>query len=166
MPKKLPVFDLRLVTSSTGVKIRLSPIPRLLIGELAKIPRPKVPVVFMEDLGRTEENPNDPAFIDAMNEYNIQISVKMVDAFILFGTTVESIPNGFIKQEDPRVKRKLAILGMKPDDEDQVYLAWIKYFACPMDEDIQAVTDGIGRLSGVSEKDVNDALQNKFRDTP
>lgn len=166
MPRsKLPVAsNTHTLTSSTGVVIKLNKIPRLLIGELARVPRPRPPVVFMEDLGRSEENPNDPEYLDKVRDWEIAISIKMVDAFILFGTEVVSIPGGMVKQTDPRVASKMRLLGVTADDEDQLYLAWIKYFACPSDEDITALTDGVGRLSGVSEKDVNDALQNKFRD--
>lgn len=151
-------------TSSTGVVLRLNKIPRLLIGELAKVPRPKPPIVFMEDLGRSEENPNDPVYLDKVREWEIAISIKMVDAFILFGTEVVSVPSMIKKHDDPSVARKLSAIGIEITDEEQLLLAWIKYIACPSDEDITAITDGVGRLSGVSEADVNDALQNKFRD--
>lgn len=166
MPKRIPNPDFNSVTCSTGVKLRLNRIPRLLVGELAKIVRPKPPIVFIEDKGRSEENPNDPTYIEAMTQYNIEVSVKMVDMFILFGTEVVSIPDGMIRQDDPKIKDKLRIIGVKIDNEDDMYLAWIKYFACPADDDIQAITDGVGRLSGVSEKDVDDALANKFPNPP
>ena len=46
---------------SSGVVLKIKPVPPLLIRQaVAKIKRPKPPVIFLEDKGVEEENPDDP----------------------------------------------------------------------------------------------------------
>jgi hypothetical protein len=150
------------VTLSTGVVLGIKKIPRLLIGELVKVPRPTPPIVMIESIGREEENPADPEYINKVQQWETMVSMKMVDAFVLFGTNIKSVPDGFPDFLDSSISSKLKALGIITISPEDKYLAWIKFFACEQDEDIAAVIDSVGRLSGVSEKDVDEAV-NKFR---
>ncbi len=74
------------VTLSTGVRVRLQAVSALLIEDLkAALLEPKVPVVYIEDKGREEENPNDPAYLAALNKYNADRGAAVLDATVLFG---------------------------------------------------------------------------------
>ncbi len=72
---KTPVLDVAreiepardIITLSTGVRGRIRPVPAGLIDEVvSRIPDPEVPRQFIEDKGREELNPFDPAYIEAV----------------------------------------------------------------------------------------------------
>jgi hypothetical protein len=50
------------------------------------------------------------------------------------------------------------------DNPRSRYLAWVKGVAAPLDEDINLLLEALGRLTGVAESDVLDAVE-KFRRT-
>lgn len=150
------------ITLSSGVVLNINKIPRLLIGELVKVSRPTPPIVMIESIGREEENPSDPTYLLKVQQWETEVSMKMVDAFVLFGTAFKSKPDGFSDFLDNSISAKLKILGITANTSDERYLAWVKFIACADDEDITLIVDSVGRLSGVSEKDVSEAVS-KFR---
>ncbi len=59
---------------SSGYWVRIRPVSAHLIdGAQAQVKDPEVPVVFIEDKGRSEENPNDPA----LKKWNNFVSKKI-----------------------------------------------------------------------------------------
>lgn len=156
-----------LIHLSTGVVLKPSRVPNLLISEVvSKFKRPEPPTVFIEDIGRSEQNPNDPTYIDLVNQWQVEMTTALVDTMILVGTEVHSVPKGFSGPSDEGWTKKIHILGIDPGtDEYKRYLMWIKFHAAPSEKDISTIMEEVGRVSGVSESDVSEAIQ-QFRDNP
>ena len=94
------------VTLSTGVRVRLSPVSSSLVEDMKLVIKlPPVPVVWIESKEREEENPNDPRYIEAMNEAQVLRSDAIFDALCTFGVElVDGLP------EDDLWLRKLKLL--------------------------------------------------------
>jgi hypothetical protein len=154
-------------TLSTNITMRPLRVPNLLFAEVvSKFKAPKVPRYHNPDTDRDEDNPNDPAYIDAFNEYQAGLSMAIIDAMVLMGTEVVTVPRGTERPEDELWTRKLKMLGVSiTDDPLSRYLAWVKYYAAEDQSDIQMIMNAVGRMSGVSEEDVNDAIS-QFRNSP
>lgn len=152
---------------SSGVVMRPRRVPNLLFAEVvSRFKAPKVPRFHNPDTGREEENPSDPAYTEAFNEYQAQLSMAIIDAMILMGTEVVSVPRTMERAEDDLWTRKLKALGVPITDDPLVrYLAWVKYYAAEGQDDVQTIMTAVGRMSGVSEEDVNDAVS-QFRNSP
>ena len=71
---------------STGIRVKLSSVSGTLIDDLrAAIEDPPIPVVYIDEKSREEENPNDPAYLAAVEEANRRRGVAMLDAIMIFG---------------------------------------------------------------------------------
>jgi hypothetical protein len=117
-----------------------------------------------EDIGREEENLADPNYLEAYARYQSELSVAVIDTMVLMGTEVESLPDGIYSPEDDGWTRKLRVLKINPgEDEMERYLMWVKYYSAASDEDITKIVETVGRLSGVAEEDVSEAIT-QFRD--
>jgi len=148
------------ITVSTGVVFKVKKAPSLAFQTIVsnlKQNEPKVPIWENPDKGRKEENPNDPDYIKAITEYNNKTNLALLDAAIVLCTEIKSIPEGFEKPEDQTWFEDLVIIGITIEQlgaKKKRYLAWVKYHAAPMDEDIVLINKEIARLNGVSEGDV------------
>lgn len=149
------------VTLSTGVELKLKPVPKQLILQVtSKFKLPKVPTYFNESKGRDEENPDDPDYQEAAEQYLTDIAVATTDVVFLRGTEIISIPKGFPGPDSKDWKAEMEILGMSMIDNKRArYLAWIKGMAAPLDSDISILMEEIGRQTGVSEKDTEEAVK-------
>jgi hypothetical protein len=147
---------------STGVKLRILKVAPVLlsdiVGEQMKF-RPKPPVNYIESLGREEENPDDPDYIEALNNWNAMILLDINNAYVLKGTEVISKPKKFPGPDDPDFLDEMRILGRPVETNRQKYLVWIKYVAAPTEEDTAAIVREVGRLTGVSEAEVEEAIE-------
>jgi hypothetical protein len=154
-----------LITLSTGVVLVPIRVPNMVFPEvMARLERPKPPRVFIEDIGREEENIADPDYISRVGAWQSEFSKAIVDVMIVLGTEIESIPEGFEIPESDNWTKKLAALKLRPHDEIERYLLWVKMVAAPSETDIQLIMEKVGQLSGVSEKDVSDTVD-QFRDS-
>ncbi len=153
-----------LVTLSNGVTLRTKRVPNMIFLDITrKFRAPKVPKFMNEDIGREEDNPNDPEYIEAYNQYQADIASSIVDTMLLLGTEFVSAPKDIDPPSGKKWSSKLKVLGIDSgDDESLAYLQWIKYYAAAEDTDINAIVAAVGRLSGVSEEDVADAVD-QFR---
>lgn len=154
------------IVLSTGVVLAAVRVSSSLFTDLVRrYKRPKPPRVFIEDLGREEPNPDDPDFKSDVVEYESNIGMGMIDLMIMMGTKLISVPKDFPKVEDTGWAKKLRILGYEIDDDPDIrYMQWVKYIASS-DEDLGAITVGVGRISGVSEADAKEAAT-RFRRKP
>jgi hypothetical protein len=155
------------ISLSTGIILKPVRVPNMIFPEImSRFEQPKVPRVFVEDLGREEENPSDPDYISATNTYQVNLSKAIVDTMIILGTEVHSIPEGMDDEAGSKWLKKLKVLNINPgDDEVLRYLYWVKFYAAPSEEDIQKIMEGVGQLTGVSETEVKEAVS-QFRDNP
>src|SRR3990170_1168546 len=82
-------------TLDTGVRVRVKPIPAAVIDEVtARIPQPVVPKWYDKEIEREIENPSDPAYIRALEEYDRKRGSAMIDACVMFGLDlVDGLPD-------------------------------------------------------------------------
>lgn len=122
------------VTLSTGVCVCLHPVSSSLVEEMkAAIPMPPVPVVYIEAKDREEENPNDPRYIDAVEEVNRKRGDAILDALLIFGVElVEGLPEDktWLKKLRLLERRKtLDLSGFDLDDAFDLEFLYKKYVA-------------------------------------
>lgn len=69
-----------------GVRGRLVPVSVGLVQDvLRKLEQPVVPTWQNPDKGREEENPNDPAYLRALDRYRTEQSAHTTEALLMFG---------------------------------------------------------------------------------
>lgn len=86
--------DSEIVTLSTGVSVRLRPVSSSLVEEMkGVIKMPPVPVVWIEAKEREEENPNDPRYIEAVQDVEMRRADAIFDALSTFGVElIDGLP--------------------------------------------------------------------------
>jgi hypothetical protein len=151
-----------IVTLSTGIRVRLHPVSSSLVEEMrAAVKMPPVPKVWIEAKEREEENPNDPRYMEAVEEANRKKADAMFDALVMFGIELlDGLP------ESDQWLRKLRLLekrghidlsGFNLEDEfDQEYL-YKRYVAVAGDD-----LNIIGALHGFRPLEVAQARANMF----
>lgn len=149
------------VLLSTGVRLRAKEVPKMLltdiVAELEK-ERPELPQVYIEVRKRWEPNPNDPDYVERVKAFQAKLAAAINNAFILRGTEIASVPEGFPGPNDQEFILELEAMG-RPSGTPRIrYLAWVKYEAAPRDADITNLLLEIGRASSVSESDVRAAV--------
>ncbi len=156
-----------LVTLSNGIVLRAKRVPNLIFMEVTgKFVAPKVPHVMNADIGREEDNPNDPGYIAEYNKFQADLSLAIIDTMVVMGTELVSVPQGVMRPEQAGWDRRLKAIHIdvpsQSEDDLSRYMMWVKYYACGDEEDLGEVVKQVGRLSGVSQEDVDDALD-QFR---
>ncbi len=156
------------VRMSSGVVFAVRPFPKQHIYEVSKrFKEPRVPLVFNEQKGRDEENPNDPEYAEAVERYLIEMSNATTDAALLRGTKVLEKPGDVMGPDDPEWIEEMEYLGYPMVENSRArYLAWLKAVAAPTDVDIDKLLGELGRLTGVAEDDVTEAVERFRRLTP
>lgn len=151
--------------ASNGLVLKLKKVSRLILAEAArKVPTPKVPVVFIDDKGRSEENPQDPDYLQALLDQKYEQGMLSVTTMLVLGTEIIDLPAGM---EPPESDDWLEILNeigieIKVSNKRVRYTAWLKYIALD-DESFNALIKDLMRYSGLTiEEDVAKA-QEAFR---
>lgn len=167
----LPVTDERVVeaiesqeseniTLSSGVilKVKQAP-PLILIKVMAAFPRPKPPVYRNETLGRDMENPDDPEYLERLQAHKTESSSALLNAMILLGTELVSVPKKFPKPEENGWLEEYTELGIpaKPENKSWRYLNWVMFKAVANEKDLEVIQKAVGRRSGVPESAVKSA---------
>lgn len=150
-------------TSSNGVRFQLIKVSRLLIMDAVKnISEPKVPVVFIEEKGRTEPNPSDPDYLAAVQNFNLTRALLVSTLTISLGSRVLSLPEAYNTVDDTEWSTDLADFGvLVPAKGKARYGAWLKYYILS-DEDIGALVTAIMRYSGTTIEADAQAAQASF----
>ena len=149
---------------SSGVILNLTSVPKTFIYEATRaFKRPKVPVYLNEAKGREEENPGDPDYLEALEMYAADAANAATDVALLRGTSIQEIPDDVIGPDSEEWIQEMEVLGLPMRDNPRArYMTWIKAIAAPLDNDINDLLEEVGRLTGVSESDVADAVE-RFR---
>lgn len=145
---------------STGVELNVKQAnPNILIMVMAAEKRPEPPVVFMKDIGKEMENPDDPDYISRVQAYTVSYSKSMLSALIGLGTSLRSKPKGVAGPDDDTWLKDYKTYGLQavPDSKAWRYITWVMFVAAPTAEDTKLIGDAVKRLSGVREADVRDA---------
>ncbi len=156
-----------IIEFKSGVEVELRRVEPLLIYERLKGMRePKVPKVFIESKGREEENPADPAYLEALRQYEQERADIIEDMIIALGTRVVSA-NGVPKAEDEEWAETFDTLGFEiaPIGKKKRYIQWFRLVAIGGNsDDLRLFMEAMGRIQGVSEEDVAEAADS-FRGT-
>lgn len=159
---------------SNGIVLTLKPIAPFMITALSKeFEPPPPPKVFLEEKGREEENPNDPAYIRELERLNEASNLAMNDLVLALGTAVKSIPEGYFPPEDDswieQVEYAFSVVGqdIKIEREDKIrrYLHWLRFYALETLVDTSMATSLYWSLVGIAEGEVAEALDS-FRNIP
>lgn len=74
------------VQLSTGYWAHIHPVSAPLIDEAsARVPEPRPPIVFVDDKGREEPNPNDPDYLRELDRLDVERSMAAIDVMIMMG---------------------------------------------------------------------------------
>lgn len=158
--------DEKTITLSTGVVLLAKPAnPNMLIRAMASHQRPSPPMVFIKEMGRQMENPDDPDYISRVQAWQMEYSNAMLNVLIGLGTEIHSIPKGMEgphpkkKDELPNWIKDYVAMGFPivPDSPAWRYITWVMFVAGPTEADTQLIGRKVRALSGVKEADVRDA---------
>jgi hypothetical protein len=148
------------ITLSSGVVLKIKQAPPLtLIKVMAAFPRPKPPVYFNKTMGREIENPDDPDYLERLQAHKTESSSALLNALILLGTELVSVPPKFPKPESEQWIEEYRELGIQPKPENKSwrYLNWVTFKAVLNEKDLDLIQKAVGRRSGVPESAVKSA---------
>ena len=147
------------VTLKSGVVLKIIPIPEGIIPEvMGREKGPEVPMVWIPEKGRAEENPSDPIYLRAVNIHEARLASVISDVIVLFGTEFGECPEGLEGPDGPVWREKARLLGtLKGESQEALYLGWVKHVAARTEEDFAAIMGAVGAVSGVSEAEVQKA---------
>lgn len=154
-----------LVTLSTGVVLKAKKAnPLMMIKVMAAHPRPKPPLWKHPTMGREMENPDDPEYQAQLKAYEMETNDATLNAFILLGTELVSVPKGMEKPHPKGDKPlkwiddySLLNIPMFVNNASWRYLTWVMFKAIADEKDLTLIQEAVGRLSGISEKSVESA---------
>lgn len=143
-----------LITLSSGVVLRGKKAnPLTLIQVMASYQRPTPPLVYMKNMGREVENPDDPSYLEDVQAWKMSYSNAMVTAMIVLGTDLATKPKGMSGPDDNGWVEEYSLLvkDIHPENKAWRYLTWVKFKAMTDEADMAKVQEVVGRLSGVRE---------------
>lgn len=154
---------------STGVVLRAKKAnPLVMVRVMAAFPRPKPPTWVNPTMGREMENPDDPDYQARLQSWQMESGSAILNAMILLGTELVSMPNGFPGPHPEKKKGELQwpewiqeyeFLGIPthPNNASWRYLTWVMFKAAANEKDFDLIKEKVGRLSGISEDAVKSA---------
>lgn len=149
--------DRRVITLQTGDQARLVPVSAALIDEVSnRVKDPPVPMVYVAEKEREEENPSDPAYLRAMGEAARLRGIAVMDAMVMFGVELlDGVPedDGWIKKLQFMERRgQIDLSSFDLTDPLDREFCYKRYVAVPT-----TVIEDITRISGVSAEDIERA---------
>lgn len=151
--------------SIKGIVFKLKRVNKLAVVDATKkIPLPKVPVTYIPEKNREEENPMHPDYIEAVEDAQFKRGMVSVAVYLSLGTTLDKLPNGVQSPTDTEWAEELTELGIDISEKPRSrYVDWIKYYALD-DDELNELVKAVMRYSGATlEEDVKEA-QDSFRD--
>ena len=149
------------VTLTNGIVIQTKPLSQDAIRRvIGKIEKPKIPMVFIESRDREEENPNDPDYLEALQEYNNQVLLRVYKVMLVLGTSCHTVSAGHFKPEDDEWIQLLEVAGVSVEYTNQFdrYHEWLVLYACTTQFDYNHLTSVLYRRVGIMEQEVIDAI--------
>lgn len=145
-----------------GVRGHFVPVPLgLLQDALTRLRAPTVPVVYLEEKGREEENPLDPGYLGQVEGYQREVARVSTELLTLFGVELDDpVPGMELGKDAPWVRRlrlmerrgALDLSGLDLDDPVDLEFAYKRYVWC-IASDIQE----IAQVTGVSSEALSQA---------
>ncbi len=119
-------------------------------------PIPVAPQVYMEDKGRNEDNPNDPAFKAAMAIWNATAVVRMFKALCASSLSIQDLGEAYDPGGEDFADYLDAIGIEVATGKTTRFLQWLNTYALVQSESKQLNT-WMMTLAGVTEEDVAEA---------
>lgn len=144
------------ITLSSGVVLELRRVGYWIVYEATRrLKKPEVPVQFIEEKGRPEENPAHPDYLAALEQYEQHRADLVINTYLWFGTKLVSTPTGMLGP-DTDWAEEFAFLGIEPiENRQERYAQWLKLVACRGDADeITKLTQRITSDNAVTETEV------------
>jgi hypothetical protein len=148
-------------TLSSGVVLRAKRVAPLRIDAINRQYKdPEVPMVELED-GRKVENPDHPKYIEKLRNNTEERDNALLNAFMLFGTEVVSIPETIRSIDNSDWVDEMELVGIHvPDNKLARYLAWMRYEALlDAQNDMAAIMQHVLRKMAIAEENIAEAMQ-------
>lgn len=145
-------------TLTTGIVLKIKPVsPRAMRDAADRIEKPQPPRVWNANRGTTqddpkdrgwEENPNDPHYIEAMQQYTRDTNDASLHVGMILGTEVEEVPGGLYGPAEDgwfaEITEPYEIIGQVPPalratPPKARYLDWLLYYAIGAQDDLLAL---------------------------
>jgi hypothetical protein len=149
-----------LIRLSTGVVLEAHQAnPNVLIRIMTAQKRPSPPVVFIKNMGREMENPDDPDYISRVKDWEMGYNSGMLNALVGLGTSLHSKPKGMPGPDDDAWLKDYEAMGLPVirDSKAWRYITWVLFKAAVIDKDTALIGEKVKKLSGVREADVKSA---------
>lgn len=152
------------LTLTNGVVLKLKATPPFIFEDaLKEMPLPSPPLFLNPTNNLMEENPLDPDYHDALEDYTRQRLRVVFRIAVLSGTELLSVPDNMPRPEDEEwAERALLIkptLEIPPPERKAArYFAWLRYVALEKVEDIALITGLPLILAGIGEAEVSAAM--------
>lgn len=159
--------DPTIVTLSSGVVVKAKTVPdNLVLKFREKNPAPEPPMIEVNAGGKTweEANPDDPAYLKALEEYHSKIGLAMIDMILLIGMKIMEVPDDFVPyEEDDQWELELEALGLDvPEKPVSKKIEWLRLRVAPSTNDINKITKAYNKAAGISEEEIAAAAE-QFR---
>ncbi len=131
-------------------------------------PVPEPPMVFSQEKGRDEENPNDPAYRRAVMNWNARLIVRYFQLLIATASEIVFVPETMIKHDSDEFLEVLEVGGIPPQKTSiGLYVQWVSMYVTGADQ--RTLGTQLLALAGVSEASVAESeatfLGDEERDT-
>lgn len=152
-----------------GIELRLKMVPPYVIGDAARrVPVPEVPMAHIESKGIDEPNPNDPAYIEAMIQYQMDTAEAGLNVALVMGTEILSVPEGMYMPEADEWIAELeeafqvidgfGDITLRREPEAARKLDWLRYYAIPNEDDVVRLTTILTSTTAITEEEVAAAV--------
>lgn len=150
-------------TTRNGTVLKLRHVPSLTVLAVQRgIKKPEVPRWFNEAKSREEENPNDPQYTKAVEDYNAHIGDAAIDTYLANGVSVLRLGDDCPLEESDWAEG-LQLVGIEiPQSGVQRRVCWLKYHVIG-DEDLGNLTAAIAIAGGVVTEEAVIAAAESFR---
>jgi hypothetical protein len=151
------------LTLSTGIVLRLRPVPQAVIRRAAsKVKRPEVPMFHNADKDRDEENPDHPDYRKALETWIEEQAFAIREVILILGTEPLTVPQDMELPDGETWFRAPQKLGLITEaelaDEHLRYLAWLEIYAGRTERDQLDIMTLPIRLAGITEGEVMAAI--------
>ena len=146
-----PDADPTVYVAENGSKFKLQRVSNIIISDAAKkLKAPRPPEVYIEEKGRSEENPSDPDYLEEVSNYDYDRAMLALNVYLSLGTKVLELGPGVESVDSTDWSDTLGEIGLTiPATGRGRYVAWIKYIALGDDEK-QEIMQRIMSLSGAT----------------
>lgn len=146
--------------ASNGLVLQLRRVSRFVLVDAArKMKPPPVPSVYLADKEREEENPEDPTYLQEMQDFEYERGMLTITTMLALGCEVHTMPEGMVPPDDDDWFAVLEALQITviPNNKRLRFAAWLKYVGLDDILLMKLITE-IQRYSGLTlEADVGEA---------